>query len=76
MASPVNGAMVPVWPLHARVPVGESAGASFLPMAGRSVSWSRWWDQRLRDGDVTLSDPTPAPPKVVARPLNLNRPAE
>ena len=61
LPDPKNGTMVAVWPLHDRVPVGEMAGAVFLPMEGRTVAWSRWWAQRRRDGDVSLSDPNPKP---------------
>lgn len=58
---PRNGTRVLVWPTHGRVPVGEMAGAVFLPVEGRTVEWSRWWSQRRRDGDITLSDPNPKP---------------
>ena len=62
MPTPKNGTIVKITPVHAAVPIGESAGATFLPMAGRDVSWSRWWSQRLTDGDITINPPAPIPP--------------
>lgn len=56
-----KGQTVRVWPTHDRVQDGESAFARFMPLEGRAVVWSRWWWQRMRDGDVTAIDPNPAP---------------
>lgn len=60
---PKRGEVVRVWPTHAHVPVNGNGGA-FLVAAGKAVPWSPWWAQRLRDGDVTLADPTPPAPVV------------
>lgn len=67
--APKNGETVTIVPAHARVPVGENAGAVFLPLGGRDVPWSRWWAQRLRDGDISIAaPPAPAPVSIPAPP--------
>lgn len=53
---PKRGESVKVWPTHSRIPSNGNGGA-FLPLTGKTVQWSAWWSQRLRDGDVTLSNP-------------------
>ena len=65
-----NGETIQIWPLHAGVPVSPTGGAVFLPLDGRAVAWSAWWAQRLRDGDITTTDPTPPPPAPAPAPAS------
>jgi hypothetical protein len=68
MPEPKNGERVRLWPTHARVQDGETAYARFMALEGREVIWSRYWWQRMRDGDVTATNPNPAPAPPPALP--------
>jgi hypothetical protein len=59
-SDPQRGESVRVWPTHQRVPSNSNGGA-WIPLSGKNVQWSAWWAQRLRDGDVVLTDPNPKP---------------
>lgn len=64
-SDPKRGETVRVWPTHEHVPVNDKGGG-WLAAGGKDVPWSPWWSQRLRDGDVALSDPNPKPAAPVA----------
>ena len=61
MELPANGAKVHVWPTLPNVQDGENAFGRFMKPEGREVAWSTWWFRRLRDGEIALTNPAPAP---------------
>lgn len=58
--APNRGDSVRVWPLNPRV-AANSNGGGFLSPMGKPVEWSAWWELRLRDGDITITDPNHQP---------------
>lgn len=52
---PMQGSQVKVRPASAEVKVAKPSGG-LLDVEGEDVTWSRYWDRILRDGDIVVVD--------------------